>query len=762
METRPLVRFSAMAADILLAVAIAIVVILLLTRATAAGPGQTGLKPRAQPGGTAERLFAPARLSEIGRPSLLFRAHESDRLAFAPMVSTEVRITIGGLIARARVVQTFRNPNDDWVEGVYVFPLPENAAVDHLRLRVGERVIEGRIKERETALRIYQAAKRRGKKAGLLEGERPNIFTTSIANIGPQEEITIDIEYQQTLRYDQGVFRLRFPMVVGPRYIPGNVRVAKFGDGGWSVGTDRVPDAEKIRAPVLPPAFGKINPVRLSIELAPGFALSELRSSYHPVAVSEDGSGGYRISLKDGEVPADRDFELVWKPETGAQPQAGLFTETTKDGRYILVMILPPTAKPADGKAKRLPREVIFVIDVSGSMAGTSIRQAKAALALAIDRLTADDRFNIVGFNDTAFTLFPSPRPADRITRETAKRFVHWLAAEGGTRMAPAVRLALKGRPPAGHIRQMVFLTDGAIGNERELFAIIDDRLGDTRLFTIGIGSAPNSYFMRKAAEVGRGAFTHIGDVNEVGARMAALFEKLERPVLTDLTVAWPDGMLAEMWPKRLPDLYGGEPVIFTARVPNATSGATSDSGPESQATIAVTGRIGAARWQGRLSLGGGKATPGVAKLWARDKISGLMDTLHEGGDANDVRRQVVALGLGHHLVTKYTSLVAVDVTPSRPQGEPLKRRKVPHNLPEGWEYDKVFGGVPDNATRLDRKAGLMNAPATIQQAAASIGSARGLALPKGATAAPLHLVLGAALLVLGLIALVLVRKRFA
>ena len=753
MVTRPLVRFGAMAADILLAVAIAAVVILLLTRAAAAG--QPGIQTQAQPAGKVQKLFAPARLSEIGRPSLLFRAHESDRLAFAPVVTTEVRITVGGLLVRARVSQTFRNPNDDWVEGIYVFPLPENAAVDHLRLRVGERVIEGRIKEREQAQRIYQTAKRQGKKAGLLEGERPNIFTTSIANIGPKEEITIDIEYQQTLRYDQGAFRLRFPMVVGPRYIPGNVRVAKIGDGGWSVGTDRVPDAEKIRAPVLPPAFGKINPVKLSIELEPGFALSELKSSYHPVAVSEDGSGGYEISLKDGEVPADRDFELVWKPETGAQPQAGLFTETTKDGRYILVMILPPTAKPTDGKAKGLPREVIFVIDVSGSMAGTSIKQAKAALALAIDRLTADDRFNIVGFNDTAFTLFPNPRPADRMTRATAKRFVHRLAAEGGTRMAPAVRLALRGRPPAGHIRQMVFLTDGAIGNERELFGIINDRLGDARLFTIGIGSAPNSYFMRKAAEVGRGTFTHIGDVNEVGVRMAALFEKLERPVLTDLAVAWPDAMLAEMWPARLPDLYGGEPVIFTARAPNATSGAA-------QGTIAVTGRIGLARWQGTLSLRGGKATPGVSKLWARDKISGLMNALHENGDANDVRRQVVALGLGHHLVTKYTSLIAVDVTPSRPQGEPLKRRKVPRNLPEGWEYDKVFGGVPDNATRLDRKAGLMNAPAAIKQAAVSIGSARGLALPKGATAAPLHLVLGVALLVLGLIALVLVRRRLA
>ncbi len=756
MVTRPLVRFGAMAADILLAVAIAAVVILLLTQAAAAG--QPGIQTQAQPAGTPQKLFAPARLSEIGRPSLLFRAHESDRLAFAPVLTTEVRITVGGLLARARVVQTFRNPGNDWVEGVYVFPLPENAAVDHLKLRVGERVIEGRIKERETARRIYQTAKRQGKKAGLLEGERPNIFTTSIANIGPKEEITIDIEYQQTLRYDQGAFRLRFPMVVGPRYIPGNVRVAKFGAGGWSVGTDRVPDAEKIRAPVLPPAFGKINPVKLSIELEPGFALSELKSSYHPVAVSEDGSGGYEISLKDGEIPADRDFELVWKPETGAQPQAGLFTETLKDGRYILVMILPPTAKPADGKAEGLPREVIFVIDVSGSMAGTSIKQAKAALALAIDRLTADDRFNIVGFNDTAFTLFPNPRPADRMTRATAKRFVHWLVAEGGTRMAPAVRLALRGRPPAGHIRQMVFLTDGAIGNERELFGIINDRLGDARLFTIGIGSAPNSYFMRKAAEVGRGTFTHIGDVNEVGVRMAALFEKLERPVLTDLAVAWPDGMKAEMWPKRLSDLYAGEPVIFTVRAPNATSAPA----PESQGTIVVTGRIGLARWQGTLSLRGGKATPGISKLWARDKISGLMDTLHEGGDANDVRRQVVALGLGHHLVTKYTSLIAVDVTPSRPQGEPLKRRKVPHNLPEGWEHDKVFGGVPDNATRLDRKAGLMNAPAAIKQAAVSIGAARGLALPKGATAAPLHLVLGAALLVLGLITLVLVRRRLA
>lgn len=705
--------------------------------------GQSAMAARASDG-----LLPETRIEDVAGGSLLFRGGDAAALLLAPTVATDVDITVGGLVARARVTQRFRNPSDDWVEGIYVFPLPENAAVDHLTLHIGERVIEGRIKEREAARRIYEGAKREGKKAGLLEGQRPNIFTTSVANIGPKEKIAVAIEYQQTLRYDQGAFRLRFPMVVGPRYIPGRVRIATAATG-WSAATDQVPDAENITPPVLPDGLGNVEAVRLTVELRPGFALGEIESPYHEIAVGERDGGAYRVTLADGEIPADRDFELVWKLEIGAAPAAGLFSETLEDEPHLLVMVMPPPAAPADGQARPLLREVIFVIDTSGSMAGASIMQAKAALILALDRLGPGDRFNIVRFNNTASALFSGARPADRKTRALAKSFVRGLKAEGGTETAPAIRLALAGSPPRGYIRQVVFLTDGAVGNERELFQIIHERLGSGRLFTIGIGSAPNSFFMTKAAGVGRGTYTYIGDVGEVGRRMSALFEKLERPVLTDLRVAWPEGLEAETWPAVLPDLYAGEPVVFTAKV------------AEARGRITISGKLAGRPWQAALALADGKVSPGIANLWARDKIENLMNSLHEGGEPGEVRRKVAELGLRHHLVTKYTSLVAVDVTPSRPAAEPLESREVPLHLPKGWEHEKVFGDGFKRSLPAERDA-RMTTPATsaLITAQVRIGATGGLGMPQGATASPLHLALGAGLIVLGLLSLALLGRR--
>ena len=749
MLTRKFLRLGANVADLAFATLVAAAAFVLLSTSGAAGPERTARGQSAMAARTLAGLLPATHIEDVARGSLLFRADDAAALLLAPTVATDVNITVGGLVARAHVTQKFRNPSDDWVEGIYVFPLPDNAAVDHLTLHIGERIIEGRINEREEARRIYETAKREGKKAGLLEGQRPNIFTTSVANIGPKEEITVTIEYQQTLRYEQGAFRLRFPMVVGPRYIPGKVRIATVSASGWSAPTDQVPDAENITPPVLPDGLGKVEAVRLAVELSPGFALAELESPYHEIDVTERDGAVYQVTLKDGEIPADRDFELVWKPEIGAAPAAGLFSETLEDEPYLLVMVMPPTAEPAEGQARPLPREVIFVIDTSGSMAGASIEQAKAALILALDRLEPGDRFNIVHFNNTAFALFPGARAADRETRALARHLVRGLEAEGGTEMAPAIRLALEGSPPRGYIRQVVFLTDGAVGNERKLFQIIHERLGSGRLFTIGIGSAPNSFFMTKAARVGRGTFTYIGDVGEVGQRMRALFEKLERPVLTDLKVAWPDGLKAEMWPAVLPDLYAGEPVVFTAKV------------PEARGRITISGQLAGQRWQAALALAGGKVGPGIANLWARDKIEGLMNSLHEGGDASEVRRKVVALGLRHHLVTKYTSLVAVDVTPSRPAGVPLESREVPLHLPKGWEYEKVFGEGLKRSPPTQRDARLMT-PATpsLVTTQVRIGSTGGLGMPQGATASPLHLALGAALILLGLLTLALFRRR--
>jgi Ca-activated chloride channel family protein len=367
---------------------------------------------------------------QVGAGSLLLRPQVPEEAEppyrLAPLVATDVEIGVGGLVARATVRQHFHNPGEDWVEGLYVFPLPESAAVDHLRMRVGARVIEGVIHERDEARRIYEEARSEGRKASLLESERPNVFTTSIANIGPGESVVVEIEYQQVLRYDQGAFRLRFPMVVAPRYVPGAVHAVSLGPAGWAVeSTDRVPDAGRLNAPVLPPEAGKTNPVRLAVALAPGLPIGAIDSPYHAIRTTTDEAGRTLVTLADEVVAADRDFELVWRPDVGAAPAAALFAEEFGGEAYLLAMIVPPDPASAAADEPAPPREVIFVLDVSGSMGGQSIRQAKAALALAIDRLGGRDRFNLVAFNHEASALFASPRsprPGGRTPRRAGGR----------------------------------------------------------------------------------------------------------------------------------------------------------------------------------------------------------------------------------------------------------------------------------------------------------------------------------------------------
>jgi Ca-activated chloride channel family protein len=615
--------------------------------------------------------------------SLLFKA-EGGYVA-APIQKTDVSITVTGMIARARVSQHFRNPAPIWMEGIYVFPLPENAAVDHLDMRVGERLIEGQIHEREAARRTYEAAKSEGKKAALLEQERPNIFTSSVANIGPAEEVTVTIEYQQTLQYDQGTYRLRFPMVVAPRYIPGNAIEAGANGTGWSPDTDQVRDASRITPPVQTPGKAPLNPVSLTVELDAGFPLARLESPFHAIDVTALEGNRKRISLASGTVPATRDFELVWTPDSGNAPGAAVFSQERLGKHYALVMVMPPLA--AATHAEHPAREVVFVIDTSGSMHGTSISQAREALLLALSRLTPRDRFNVIEFNSILRELYKGPVDATPEAIAKAQQFVRSLEASGGTEMAPALKAALVDKEDSNRLRQVVFLTDGEVGNEEALFELIRTRLGRTRLFTVGIGSAPNAHFMTKAAEFGHGTFTYIGDVSQVAEKMGALFAKLESPVLTDIAVQWPAGSNVESWPARLPDLYAGEPVVLAASLASL------------QGEVTVTGQRAGAPWKVTLPLSDARPDSGADVLWARRKIESLLDSVHEGHDPGEVRAAVVATAIDHHLVSKYTSLVAVDVTPSRPADAESGSAAVPVNLPDGMSYDKVFGQLPQTAT---------------------------------------------------------------
>ncbi len=635
-------------------------------------------------GGAYAATAVPMKPQDAAGGTLLLKSNENGETFAVPLLATDVDIRVSGMVARATVRQRFRNPHADWYEGIYVFPLPENAAVDHLRMRIGARIVAGEIKERQAAKVVYEQAKQSGRRAALLEQERPNIFTSSVANIGPGEEVEVELEYQQQLRYEQARYRLRFPMVVGPRYIPGTPDASLIG-AGWSPGTDQVPDAPRITPPVLrPDEHGKpANPVTLRVALEAGVPLAAVESAYHPVRVRETSPSAREVVL-DGEAYATRDFELAWTVAPARAPRVALLTERKGDRHYGLLMVMPPAGERV---VANLPREVIFVIDTSGSMHGASIVQAKEALELAVLRLGPRDRFNVIEFNSSASTLFTDARAATPDHLAIATRWIRALRAQGGTEMAAAVRLALNGRESPDRVRQVVFLTDGAVGNEDALFRLIAERLGDSRLFTVGIGSAPNSHFMTRAAQAGRGTFTYIGKPDEVREKMAGLFAKLESPVLKNVRIEWPDRAQAESWPKRLPDLYLGEPVVVTAAL------------ARTDGEIVVSGMLGDAPWRAAVPISAAADGSGMGVLWARDKIQALMDSLRENAAEPEVRAAVVDLALTHHLVTKYTSLVAVDRTPGRPDAAALKSAAVPTNLPDGWTYDAVFGELPQGAT---------------------------------------------------------------
>lgn len=585
----------------------------------------------------------------------------------APLVHTDAEIIVTGTTARAKVKQRFRNASADWAEGVYLFPLPDDSAVDQLHMKVGERLIEGQIRERELARREYSRARANGQAAGLIEQDRPNVFTSKVANIAPGADVLIEITYQQAIALKDGVWSLRFPTVVAPRY-----------DNGAD-------DALRLAAPIVLPASlndaAQSGPtVHVSVSIDAGVAVRPPRSATHPIHLTESSDGRYEVVI-DRINPAERDFELEWAPSGDDLAQSALRVESHDGAHYALLVLTPPMA--ATPSEAPIARATTFIIDTSGSMHGASIEQARKALLFGLARLTPGDSFNVIEFNSAHRALFESPQLLSPDSYRDAIAFVESLRANGGTEMRGAIEHALSAAPRDDVLNQIVFLTDGAVSDEDDMLALIEQKIGRRRLFTIGIGSAPNSHFMRKAAEMGRGSFTYIGELNEVERKMARLFAKLSRPMLTDLSIRFDGAQPLE--PVRLPgELYGGEPVIVRARFAQAPVGAV----------------LSASRGNGAVFESRSRAidapNSGLHLLWARDTAERLGDQIRAGaarGQPTDgLRARVVELGLAHHLVTPYTSLVAVDVTATRPHGLPLHTEKVGLRLPHGWSHAAVFG----------------------------------------------------------------------
>ena len=613
--------------------------------------------------------------------SLLWRMEQG--YTTATTLNTDVRMDISGLVARVKVRQEFRNEGGDWVEGIYVFPLPDKAAVDRMRLHIGGRFIEGEIREKEQAKKEYEQAKQSGRKASLVQQQRANLFTTSVANVAPGERVVVEIEYLEDLRYEDGRFSIRFPMTLTPRYIPGQALPDKQGNG-WSADTDQVADASLITPPQV--SRSSNHKISLTADVNAGMPLEIIASRYHPVRVSEK-DGHYTVALSDQKTIMDHDFELVWQPVPSAEPRAMAFAETIDGKPYHLLMVMPPNQ--ADALPAQMPRETIFIVDTSGSMHGVSMSQAKRAVDLAIKALKPGDLFNVIEFDSYTTALYPHSMLASASNVAKALGFVQQLQADGGTEMRPALKLALSTPAQESHLRQIIFITDGSVGYEDQMFSMIEQSLGTARLFTVGIGSAPNSLFMRKAAEAGRGSYTFISALHEVSEKMEALFRKLEHPQVTDINLHWPSGVIVDSYPATVPDLYLGEPVSVKVQASNAFR-----RGDE----VRITGNSVAGGWAADLALDAPVQSEGVAALWAKARIGELMDEERRGGDAEELRAGILETALTHHLVSKYTSLIAVDKTPVRPAGDPLSSEQVPNLMPYGQSANAIFG-FPATAT---------------------------------------------------------------
>lgn len=632
---------------------------------------------------------AAAEEDEPRSGTLLFRSETGDEPA--PRVHTGIDMTVSGIIARVQVTQAFQNPADRWVEGIYVFPLPENSAVNQLLMQVGERTIVGEIREKTEAQQLYVQARDNGQRASVVHQQRPNIFRTAVANIGPHETIKITLTYLQIVDQQGGRYSLRFPLTITPRYIPAGsavdaisatpeTPVALLNESHGPHDTASVGDLQ----PQFAHADASRQSVRFNINIDAGVPIEYIASAYHKIKIDRAGDDGYRVELADASVAPDRDFELSWTPVVQGEPSAVLFRESTDAGEHVLLMFMPPQERGV----LRTSREVIFIIDTSGSMSGSSMEQAREALLTGLKTLLPTDRFNLIQFDSTHDCLFDAPVAATADNIATARRYVEGLRADGGTEMLPALTAAFAMPHSPEHLRQVLFITDGAVSNEAELMYVIRQGLGDARLFTVGIGSAPNGYFMRTAAQIGRGTFTFIGQTSEVEQRMNELFRKLTSPVLTDITLYWPDGVVPEYAPASVGDLYADEPLLITARLPQKVRG-----------TLNITGRS-VRVWGRQIPLQAAESRSGIATLWARNRIEDIVNQQAQGTSDEGIRAQVLPLALQYQIVSKYTSLVAIDKTPARKPEESLNSARIDNAKPQGQNWEA--SGMPTTATSAE------------------------------------------------------------
>src|SRR5437016_285903 len=608
--------------------------------------------------------------------------------AVCPLKHTDVKAQISGFLSRVTINQEFENPFKEKIEAVYTFALPQNAAVDDMTMLVGDRTVRGKILRREEAQAVYEAAKSNGQTASLLNQERPNIFTQSVANILPGEQIKISISYVETLKYEDGSYEFVFPMVVGPRYIPGNETgtQTKANGDGFAPNTDQVPDASRITPRPVPEGMRAGHDVSIDLTLDAGVPIDGLSSKAQEVDVERPDDHRAHLRLKDQATIPNQDFIFRYDV-AGKKFSDALLTHSSAPGGYFTLILQPPERVTAEDVT---PKELVFVLDTSGSMYGFPIEKAKETMKLALDNLYPYDTFDLITFSGDEHILFPEPVPATEENLAKAQAFLETRQGGGGTEMMKAIRASMDPSDKQDHVRIVCFMTDGYVGNDME---IIDEvqKHPNARVFSFGIGGSVNRFLLDGMAKYGRGEVEYVG-LNDDGSAAAKRFhERIRNPLLTDISVDWNGMAISDVYPKTIPDLFGAKPVIL--------SGKYSGNG---KGVIRLKGKMSGRDFVREIPVDFSSAEQHdvLATLWARNRVDDLMSQdfkgAQQGNMKDDVKQAITQLGLDYRLMTQFTSFVAVEEMIVTDGGQP-RRINVPIEVPEGVNRETTYGEAYGN-----------------------------------------------------------------
>ncbi|MCP4611978.1 MAG: VWA domain-containing protein [Planctomycetes bacterium] len=605
-----------------------------------------------------------------GCGAMLAKLSKDDQKIPLPLKHTDVKGQICGYIATVDVTQKFHNPYDEKIEAVYVFPLPQNAAVNEFIMIISKRRIRGIIRERKEAEEIYRQARNQGYVASLLTQERPNIFTQKVANIEPGKNIDVNIKYFNTLAYVDGWYEFVFPMVVGPRFNPPGYT---DGVGAVAKGKNGI-SGQKTEIQYLKPGERSGHDIAVTVDVDAGVSIEEVACTSHVIDKTFATPENLTVKLSRLDSIPNKDFVLRYKV-AGKKVKTALVTHRDKRGGFFSLMLYPPENL---SYLKRAPMEMIFVLDCSGSMRGKPIAKAKEAIKRGLKKLGKEDTFQVIRFSNSASQFGPNPVPATPANIRKAIRYVDNLHGSGGTMMIEGIKAALDFAHDPGRFRLVSFMTDGYIGNEVEILAAVHQRRGASRIFSFGVGSSVNRYLLDRMAKLGKGAVAYIGLDDSAGQVVDLFYERISHPALTDVNIDWGNMKVTDVYPNGISDLFVGRPVILTGRFKG-----------QRKTTIRVRGKVGDLTQEIAIPVNlddSASTHSGVACVWARKRIETLANQATYDNNA-ELPGKIRQVALEYGLMSAYTAFIAVDSS-RKTTGDHGVTVAVPVPVPDGVRYD--------------------------------------------------------------------------